>query len=57
VSRRYVPNVAKLLRELSEQMGFTFVLVTHQSDFVEHATRAYEIAEGLDGATFAEAAR
>jgi hypothetical protein len=52
VSRQYVPNVAKLLRELSEQMGFTFVLVTHQSDFVEHATRAYEIAEGLDGATF-----
>lgn len=52
VSRQYVPNVAKLLRELSEQMGFTFILITHQSDFVEHATRAYEIAEGTDGATF-----
>lgn len=52
VSRQYVPNVAKLLAELAEQMGFTFVLVTHQPSFVEHATRAYEIAETSEGTTF-----
>lgn len=54
VSRQYVPNLAKLLRELAGQMGFTFVLVTHQTDFVEHASRAYEVQEGTAGASFAE---
>lgn len=54
VSAQYVPNVAKLLRELAGQMGFTFLLVTHQNAFVEHATRAYEVAEHADGASFVE---
>jgi ABC-type lipoprotein export system ATPase subunit len=54
VSAQYVPNVAKLLRELSEQMQFTFILVTHQPSFTEHATHAYEVSETSDGATFVE---
>jgi ABC-type glutathione transport system ATPase component len=56
VSSRYVGNVAKLLRELAEQMNFVFVLVTHQSAFTEFATCAYEVAETADGATFRELA-
>jgi DNA repair ATPase RecN len=52
VSENYVPNVAKLLRELADTMGYTILLVTHQPAFLAYATRAYEAAESGDGTVF-----
>jgi DNA repair exonuclease SbcCD ATPase subunit len=52
VSAEYVPNVAKLLRELSDQLGFTFILVSHQPKFVEYSTKAYQAVETSQGTVF-----
>lgn len=52
VSVQYVPNLARLLKELAEKLGYTFLLVTHQTEFVEHATHAYKIRETHEGVTF-----
>ena len=52
VSENYVPNVAKLLRELADSMGYTILLVTHQPAFVDYATRVYEAVESGDGTLF-----
>jgi ABC-type glutathione transport system ATPase component len=52
VSLQYVPTLAKLLTELAAQLGYTFVLVTHQTEFVDHATHAYRVVERPEGVTF-----
>lgn len=52
VSEQYVGNVGKLLRELSERLGFTFLLVTHQAELLAHAHRGYEAVESSNGLTF-----
>ena len=52
VSSQYVGNVAKLLKELAAQLGWTFVLVTHQTGFLLEADRAYHVVETPDGVTF-----
>lgn len=57
VSSTYVENVGKLLRELSEKLGFTILLVTHQPGFIEHAHHAYEAVETSQGTTFKVAKR
>lgn len=52
VSQEYVGNVAKLLRELADQLGFTIILVSHQDKFTEYATRAYTAVETSQGTIF-----
>lgn len=56
VSLEYASNLAKLLRELAERLGYTFVLVAHscRAELTAEATKAYEIVDGPDGATFQE---
>jgi DNA repair exonuclease SbcCD ATPase subunit len=52
VSSEYVDNVAKLLRELSDKLGITIVLVTHDRGFLQYATKAYEGVETSNGTVF-----
>lgn len=52
VSSDYVGNVAKLLRELSDKLGITILLVTHDRGFIPHATFAYEGKETSNGTVF-----
>lgn len=41
VSSAYVDRVGVLLRDLSQTLGLTIVMVTHQDQFLTHADRAY----------------
>lgn len=54
VSTEYVDNVAKLLKELAAQLGWTFILVTQQrsGSFLEQADCAYTVIEATGGVTF-----
>lgn len=53
VSEEYVPAVGELLRELAGHAGLTILLVTHQPEFLTHATRAYRIEDaGEAGSVF-----
>jgi DNA repair ATPase RecN len=52
VSAQYIANTSKLLRKLTDDLGFTIVLVTHQTEFVEFANTHYEIVPGTQGMTF-----
>lgn len=55
VSQEYAANLSQLLRELSEKLGFTMVMVAHTSrtELASGASRAYEIVDAADGsATF-----
>ncbi len=52
VSAEYVENVAKLLRELAERLGFTFILVTHDRGFLSYAHHGYEAKETSAGTIF-----
>jgi len=45
VSSDYVPKVADLLVSLSKQLNMKFLLVTHQTYFLEVATHGYEISK------------
>ena len=53
LSENYVSNAAKFLVGLSQKLGLTILMVTHQQSFVAEATKAYEIiGGGPKGATF-----
>ncbi len=52
VSAEYVENVAKLLRELTDKLGFTFILVTHDRGFLSYAHHGYEAKETSSGTIF-----
>lgn len=52
VSSEYVGNVAKLLRELSDKLGITILLVTHDRGFLHSASLAYEGKETSNGTVF-----
>lgn len=52
VSAEYVENVAKLLRELADKLGFTFILVTHDRGFLSYANHGYEAKETSAGTIF-----
>lgn len=52
VSAEYVENVAKLLRELADRLGFTFILVTHDRGFLSYANHGYEAKETSAGTIF-----
>lgn len=52
VSSEYVPNVARLLCELADHLGFTIILVTHQPIFLEYASKAYVVEETSNGTVF-----
>lgn len=57
VSADYTENVAKLLRELCDKLGFTILLVTHDPSFVQYAHHAYEAVETSHGTTFKHVTR
>jgi DNA repair exonuclease SbcCD ATPase subunit len=50
VSEGYVENVAKLLRELTDKLGFKMILVTHDRGFLSYADVGYEARETSSGA-------
>jgi DNA repair ATPase RecN len=52
VSSEYVPKVALLLKSLSKQLNMKFLLVTHQSAFLEVATNGYELGKTESGTEF-----
>lgn len=52
VSPEYVENVGKLLRELADSLGFTFVMVTQDRAYIEFAHHAYEAVETSGGTIF-----
>lgn len=52
VSDEYVENVGKLLRELTDKLGFTMILVTHDARFISQATRSYRAKETSGGTIF-----
>jgi DNA repair exonuclease SbcCD ATPase subunit len=54
VSANYVDNVAKLLRELTDKLGFHIILVTGNTDegYQRHANRVYEGRETSNGTVF-----
>lgn len=52
VSSEYVPRVAQLLKSLSSQLDMKFLLVTHQSAFVEVATNGYTLVKTPTGTEF-----
>lgn len=57
LSANYVANAAKFLVGLCEKLGLAILMVTHQTEFISEATKAYEIVSaGPQGATFREVA-
>lgn len=53
VSPEYVNNVSKLLRELSDKLGFTILLITHdRTGYLQHATNVYEGRPTSNGTIF-----
>lgn len=53
VSRRYVPALSKMLRELCDSLDFTILMVTHTEEFAEHATTHYRtVGDTPTGTTF-----
>jgi ABC-type dipeptide/oligopeptide/nickel transport system ATPase subunit len=52
VSEQYRTNVGKLLAELCARLDLTILMVSHETEYVEHATKAYTIAATSNGATF-----
>ena len=50
VSSGYRDLVGKLLRELADKAGLTIVMVTHDTTYLEFATKGYQIDTGTDGA-------
>jgi DNA repair exonuclease SbcCD ATPase subunit len=51
VSAEYRPRLAEFLREVASQAGVQIVMVSHDSEYTEHADRHHELALGPDGAT------
>lgn len=45
VSEQYIPEVSRLLKKLSTDLGFEILLVTHQPEFASHADAHYVIQE------------
>lgn len=52
VSEEYVPKVAALLKSLSAQLNMKFLLVTHQSTFLDVATHGYELSKSGNSTVF-----
>lgn len=52
LSVRYVPNLAKLLRKIASELGFTVLLITHEPEFAAEADRHY-VLESKEGSTLA----
>jgi ABC-type glutathione transport system ATPase component len=52
VSEQYRANVGKLLAELCARLDLTILMVSHEPEYVDHATKAYTIVETSNGATF-----
>ncbi len=55
VSAKYVPTIGELLREMVDRAGVTILLVTHQPEFLSHATKAYRAVDGGETGTRFEA--
>lgn len=46
IADHYLPEMFALLKKISEQFGFVFVLVTHDSRFIPYADKVYNVNDG-----------
>lgn len=47
VSSEYIPNLMSFIKELANQKGFIFVLVSHDTRIVNYADRKYLVEQGV----------
>ena len=47
ISTQYLDNFFSFVKELSEQIGLTFILITHDNRFLEYADRIYKVNNGI----------
>ena len=47
ISTQYLDNFFSFVKELSQQIGLTVVLITHDTRFLEYADRLYKVAGGV----------
>jgi ABC-type uncharacterized transport system YnjBCD ATPase subunit len=47
ISTQYLDNFFSFVKELSEQIGLTVVLITHDNRFLEYADRLYKVNNGV----------
>lgn len=47
ISTQYLDNFFSFVKELSEQIGLTVVLITHDNRFLEYADRIYKVNNGV----------
>lgn len=47
ISTQYLDNFFAFVKELSEQIGLTVVLITHDTRFLEYADRLYNVKDGV----------
>lgn len=45
LSRQYVPNAAKFLKELGKELDFKIVMISHDPSFIEYADNVYQIVK------------
>lgn len=47
ISTQYLDNFFSFVKELSEQIGLTVILITHDNRFLEYADRIYKVNNGI----------
>lgn len=47
ISTQYLDNFFSFVKELSEQIGLTVILITHDNRFLEYADRIYKVNNGV----------
>lgn len=57
VSEQYIPTASSLLRKLTRELGFTILLVTHQTGFAEEADNHYEAYRSRGATNFKRVAK
>lgn len=56
VSKKYVPALSQLLRELCSALDFTIMMVTHTEEFAEYADTHYRAKPSANGTVFEKVA-
>ena len=46
VSRKYIPNLMRFINRIAEKEGFIFILITHDTRFIDYATSSYVVEKG-----------
>ena len=52
ISTQYLDNFFAFVKELTNKIGLTVILITHDTRFLEYADRIYKVSDGvytLDG--------